>query len=144
MTVALDPYLNFRGTTREAMEFYRGVFGGELYISTFKEFGGSGSPADDDLVMHADLKGGYGIRFMASDVPSHMAAGFTEGTNFSMSLQGDDEAELRPLFDKLADGGTVTMPLGPVPWGATFGMCTDRFGIAWMVNIAAPGAEATG
>jgi PhnB protein len=144
MTIKLDPYLNFRGSTREAMAFYHQVFGGDLLVTTFKEFGGSGNPADDDLVMHADLDGGHGIRFMASDVASHMAAGFTPGTNFSMSLQGDSEAELRPLFEQLAEGGEVTMPLGPVPWGATFGMCTDRFGIAWMVNIAAPGAAAGG
>lgn len=139
MSLSLEPYLHFRGQARAAMEFYREVFGGELTISTFRDFGGATDPAEDDLVMHADLRGAPGIHFMASDVPERM--GMTPGTNFTMSLNGDatDEADLRRIFDRLAEGGTVTVPLAASAWGATFGMCDDRFGIGWMVNIAAPG-----
>ena len=67
MGVTLDPYLNFKGNAREAMEFYEGVFGGKLTISTFAEFHASTDPSEDDLVMHADLHGPEGIRFMAAD-----------------------------------------------------------------------------
>lgn len=136
MPTSLDPYLNFRGNAREAMEFYRDIFGGELRISTFKEFGQSSGPGDEDLVMHADLVGSDGIRFMAADVPTGME--YRPGSNFAMSVSGDAEAELRAIFERLSEGGSVTMPLEKASWGDTFGMCTDRFGIPWMVDIAAP------
>jgi PhnB protein len=134
MTVHLNPYLNFRGNAREAMEFYRGIFGGKLTVATFAEFHASTDPSEDALVMHADLDAD-GIHFMASDVPARME--YRPGGNFSMSLTGDDDAGLRGHFEKLAGGGTVDQPLVKADWGATFGMCTDRFGIRWLVNIAA-------
>jgi len=136
MGVTLDPYLNFRGNAREAMEFYKGVFGGNLTISTFGEFQAPTEPSEADLVMHADLEGPEGTRFFAADAPSHMT--FTPGTNFSMSLSGESEDELRGYFDKLSAGGSVTMPLEKAPWGDAFGMLTDRFGTQWLVNITAP------
>ena len=132
----LNPYLNFRGKAREAMEFYRGVFGGTLTISTFAELHASSDPSEDDLVMHSDLEGPEGIRFMAADVPNRME--YTPGTDFAMSLSGDSEPELRGYFDKLSEGGAVTMPLEKATWGDTFGMCSDKFGTQWLVNIAAP------
>ena len=135
MGITLNPYLNFRGNAREAMEFYEGVFGGKLNVSTFADYHPASDPSENDLVMHADLEGPEGIRFMAADTPIKME--YRPGTNFSMSLSGDDEAELRGYFDKLADGGSVTMPLEKAPWGDTFGMCNDRFGISWLVNVAA-------
>ena len=136
MGTALNAYLNFRGNAREAMEFYRQVFGGDLTVATFSEFNASSDPSEDDLVMHADLQGPDGIRFMGADVPNRME--FQPGTNFSMSLSGDAESELRGYFEQLAEGGSVSMPLEKAPWGDTFGMCTDRFGITWLVNISAP------
>ncbi|HXJ65487.1 MAG TPA: VOC family protein [Actinomycetota bacterium] len=136
MAVTLNPYLNFRGNAREAMEFYRGVFGGELTVSTFADFGATVDPGEADLVMHSDLEGDDGIRFMGADTPSHMD--YSPGTNFSMSLSGEDEAQLRGFYDQLVDGGNVIQPLEAAPWGDIFGMCADRFGITWLVNIAAP------
>src|SRR3954452_21672439 len=109
MTIVLNPYLNFRGRTREAMEFYKEVFGGNLTTATFAEFGAAQDPSEADLVMHSDLEGPDGLRFMGADVPSHMD--YEPGTNnFSMSLSGEsgDDATLRGYFDKLADGGSVT------------------------------------
>ena len=135
MGITLNPYLNFRGNAREAMEFYEGVFGGKLNVSTFADYHAASHPSENDLVMHADLEGSEGIRFMAADTPNKME--YRPGTNFSMSLSGDDEAQLRGYFEKLAEGGSVTMPLEKAPWGDTFGMCTDRFGISWLVNVAA-------
>jgi PhnB protein len=138
MPTKLNPYLNFRDKTREAMEFYKSVFGGKLDLGTFKDYHASQDPSEDDKIMHAVLEAGNGISFMASDTPDRME--YQPGNNFSMSLSGEDEAELSGYFQKLAAGGTVTMPLAKAAWGDTFGMATDRFGISWLVNITAPKA----
>ena len=135
MATTLNPYLSFRGNAREAMEFYKGIFGGTLTVATFAEFHATTDASEDNLVMHADLEGAGGIRFMGADVPLRME--YQPGNDFSMSLSGEDDAELRGTFEKLADGGTVLQPLVTADWGDTFGMCLDRFGIRWLVNIAA-------
>jgi len=134
MATRLNPYLNFRDTTRQAMEFYQSVFGGALTMSTFGEFGASDDPAEKDKIMHAQLEAGEAFTLMAADTPSAMD--YQPGTNFSVSLSGDDEPELRGYWDKLSAGGTATVPLEQAPWGDTFGMCVDKFGTSWMVNIA--------
>ena len=134
MPVQLNPYLNFRDTAREAMEFYQSVFGGKLTSNTFAEFHASDDPAEQDKIMHSHLETDDGLVLMAADTPNSME--FTPGTNYSISLSGDDEPKLRGYWDKLSAGGTVTMPLNPAPWGDTFGMCIDRFGVSWLVNIA--------
>ncbi len=136
MVTRLNPYLSFRDTAKAAMEFYQSVFGGELRRSTFAEFGASEDPAEADKTMHAMLESPNGLVLMASDTPSRME--LVPGSNFSISLSGEstDEAELRGYWEKLADGGTVTMPLERAPWGDVFGMCVDRFGTSWLVNIA--------
>jgi PhnB protein len=131
----LNPYLNFKDTTRQAMEFYHGVFGGKLDMNSFKDFGASQDPAEEDLIMHAQLEAD-GILFMASDTPSHME--YQPGSNFSMSLSGEDEATLTGYFEKLADGGQVLQPLEKAQWGDTFGMLIDRFGVRWLVNVSQP------
>lgn len=134
MQSRLNPYLSFKDNAREAMEFYRSVFGGKLDVNTFAEFHASEDAAEADKVMHAALEADNGITFMASDTPNSME--YKPGASISMSLSGDDQAELTGYFEKLsADGGTITMPLEKAPWGDTFGMCTDKFGICWMVNI---------
>jgi PhnB protein len=133
MQTKLNPYLSFKDNARQAMEFYQTVFGGKLAISTFKEFHASQDPSEDDLVMHSVLEADNGITFMASDTPNRME--YKAGTNYSMSLSGDNEAELRGYYEKLLDGGNVTMPLEKALWGDTFGMLTDKFGVAWLVNI---------
>jgi PhnB protein len=136
MPTLLNPYLNFRDNAREAMEFYRSVFGGKLDMNTFKDFGASEDPSEDDKIMHSVLEAD-GMTFMAADTPKSMD--YTPGTNFNMSLSGDDEAALRGYFDKLQDGGTVIMPLEKAAWGDTFGMVVDRFGVRWLVNISQSG-----
>ena len=136
MTSRLNPYISFADDARQAMEFYRGVFGGELTVSTFGEAGAAGG-ADGDKVMHAQLETPAGYTLMASDTPPGMDR--TVGTNMSVSLSGDDDA-LRGYFGKLAEGGRITMPLEKQMWGDEFGMCVDPFGISWMVNISQPAA----
>lgn len=135
MTARLNPYISFQGQAREAMDFYRSVFGGELTVSTYGESGMANDPAQADKVMHAQLDAGPDLLLMGSDNPPGMP--FESGARISVSLSGDDEATLRGYWDGLVGGGgTVVMPLERAPWGDSFGMCADRFGINWMVNIA--------
>jgi PhnB protein len=138
MSVILNPYLGFRDNARQAMEFYRSVFGGELALSTFAEYQSSEDPAEQDKIMHGMLKSDNGLVLMGADTPNAME--YTPGSNYSVSLSGasEDEAELRGYWDKLGEGGTVGMPLEKAPWGDSFGMVTDQFGVTWLVNIAAP------
>lgn len=133
MTTRLNPYLSFRDTAREAMELYRSVFGGEVTFSTFAEFHASEDPTEDDKIMHAMLTTPGGMVLMASDTPNSLEV--PAGSSIALSLTGDDEAELRAYWDRLADGGQVVMPLEAAAWGDVFGMVTDRFGTAWMVSI---------
>jgi PhnB protein len=135
MQTKLNPYINFKDTTRQAMEFYKSVLGGELTLSTFKEFNASEDASEDNKIMHSELNNGNGIDFMAADTPNRME--YHPGTNFNMSLSGDDEAELKGYFQRLSAGGQVTQPLEKAPWGDSFGMCIDKFGITWFVNIVA-------
>ena len=130
----LNPYLSFRDNAREAMEFYKTVFGGKLEMQTFKEYHASQDPSEDNKIMHAVLTADNSIVFMASDTPNSME--YRTGTNMSMSLSGDNEAELRGYYEKLSAGGTIGMPLEKAPWGDMFGMFTDKFGVSWLVNIS--------
>ena len=135
MTTRLNPYINFTTTAREAMEFYRDVLGGELTISTFADFGAEVGPGEDGLVMHAQLESPDGLVLMASDTPSHMQ--FTPGTNFSVSIDGDDEAQITGFWQKLSADAQISMPLEPAAWGGKFGMLTDKFGVGWLVSVNA-------
>jgi PhnB protein len=134
MSTQLNPYLNFRDTARDAMDFYQSVFGGELTRNTFADFQASEDPAEQDKIMHSMLVSDKGLVLMASDTPNSME--YKPGTNYAISLSGDDDGELRGFWQKLSAGGTVTMPLDKAPWGDTFGMCVDKFGVSWLVNIA--------
>jgi len=132
MASRLNPYLSFDGDARQAMEFYEQVFGGSLSLNTFGAFGDADAP-EADKIMHGMLETPSGFTLMGADMPPGMA--YSPGNTFSVSLSGDDEAELRGSWEKLSDGGTVAVPLEKQMWGDVFGMCTDRFGIPWMVNI---------
>lgn len=133
MAVQLNAYLSFQDNAREAMEFYQSIFGGDLTLSTFAEFQASEDPAERDKIMHGMLETEDGQVLMAADTPNSME--YTPGAGFALSLSGEDEAKLRRYWDRLSEGGSVTMPLEEAPWGDTFGMCTDKFDVAWMVNI---------
>ena len=137
MASRLNPYLSFDGDARDAMETYKGVFGGELTVSTFGDMGQTDEGLKDK-VMHSQLETPAGFTLMASDTPPGME--HQPGSTISVSLSGDDESELRGYWDKLAEGGQVTLPLEKQMWGDVFGMVVDRFGIAWMVNIGQPAA----
>ncbi len=136
MASKLNPYLNFDGSCREAMEFYQSVLGGELVVNTFGEYGDEGPSKDG--VMHAQLETPNGFTLMASDTPPGMTV--DKGAAVSISLSGDDSDELRRYWEGLSEGAEVTMPLEKQMWGDEFGMLTDRFGMQWMVNIAGAAA----
>lgn len=141
MPTTLNPYLGFRDNAREAMNFYQSVFGGELTLSTFGEFQASEDPAEAEKIMHGMLTTTEGMVLMGADTPNSME--FSKGSSISISLSGDHETELRGYFEKLSgSGGTVTVPMEQAPWGDIFGMCTDRFGVAWLVNVNNPEAAA--
>ncbi len=138
MSYALRPYLNFPGTTREAMEFYRDVFGGELTVTTYGDF--HALPEDSpslDKVMHSQLTSEH-IAFSAADVIEETPVEVTFGNAVSLALMGEaeDAEALNAVFDRLADGGQVIMALAPQMWGDLYGSVVDRFGTSWMVDIA--------
>jgi PhnB protein len=135
MASRLNPYLSFADSAREAMEFYQSIFGGTLTLSTFGEFGAKDTP-DADKIMHAQLETDGGFILMASDTPSSMP--HDSGSAVAISISGSDAAELRGYWERLAEGGKVHVPLEKQMWGDEFGMCSDRFGIRWMVNIGEP------
>ena len=135
MTSRLNPYLNLNGTARQALEFYQGVFGGELNIMTFGDMGAADA-SDAGKIMHGQLETSAGYTLMVADVPSHME--YQAPAGFSVSLSGDDSDALRGYFEQLSVGGTVTMPLQKQVWGDEFGMCVDQFGISWLANISQP------
>jgi len=134
MASRLNPYLSFNGTARAALEYYQEVFGGTLTVNTFGEFGAASGPEADNI-MHGMLETSSGYTIMGADTPNGEAV--TPGSSITVSLSGDDSDEFGGYWTKLSDGGAVTMPFEKQMWGDVFGMCTDKFGIAWMVNVAA-------
>ena len=137
MSISLAPYLNFaEGQTREAMTFYQSVFGGKLDISTFGDFHMEGMPADG--VMHAMLSCDS-FTFMASDAMPGSENQWG-GTRVYLTFFGDDLATLTGWFDQLAKGGSVGSALEPMPWGDTYGVLKDKYGLEWMFNISSPEA----
>lgn len=132
MASRLNPYISFAGNARQAMEFYEQVFGGTLTLNTFSDFDNSGQAPEG--IMHGSLETTSGYTIMGADNPPGQP--HNPGNNITVSLSGDDEEELRGYWDKLSEGGTIAVPLEKQMWGDVFGMCVDRFGISWMVNIA--------
>ncbi|MDI3402634.1 VOC family protein [Streptomyces cavernicola] len=136
MASRLNPYLSFDGDARQAMEFYKEVFGGTLSLNTFGDLGGQAGGAEADKIMHSMLETASGFTLMGADNPPGME--FKAGNNYSVSVSGDDDAELRGYWEKLSADGTVAVPLEKQMWGDVFGMCTDKFGVPWMVDITQP------
>lgn len=136
-------YLNFPGTTREALEFYQGVFGTKIMmLQTFGEtsFMPNVPDAAKDKIMHGQLPITEAVHLMASDsVEGLSPEPFKKGNDFHISIVANDKAEADAAFAKLSsDGGKVKMPLANAPWGAYFGICVDRFGVQWMVSLPTP------
>ena len=132
------PYLFFTGTCREAFTRYQEIFGGDLTLLTMNDVpsGGDEPPVEmGDMIIHAALKVGDDL-LMASDDPTTTSPGPKEGIMVSVSPA--DASEAKRVFDALADGGEVRQELMQTFFSPAFGMCVDRWGIAWMVNAQAP------
>ena len=134
MTSRLNPYISFHDNARQAMEFYHSVLGGHLDVRTFGEYGAP-EPDVADKVMHSVLETDGGFTLMAADTPPGMQ--HHAGDNISISLSGDDSDALHSYWNKLSEGGTVSVPFEKQMWGDTFGACTDKFGISWMIDVVA-------
>jgi PhnB protein len=141
MASILNPYISFDGNAKEALEFYREVFGGELELNTFAAFEGEDSPIADKI-MHGLLATEAGYTIMAADTPPGVE--HKPGSTIAVSLSGEDGELLSGYWAKLSESGTVVMPFQKQIWGDEFGQCVDRFGVAWMVNVVAPNEAAAG
>ena len=135
MSQPLNPYLNFNGNCADAMTFYQKILGGKLDVMKMKDAPPNPQipPGNENRVMHARLATDRGT-IMASDTTTNMKFGGMHG--FSLALTYDTAAEAKKVFEKLAEGGKVEMPLAQTFWSEAFGMCVDRFGTPWMVNGA--------
>lgn len=135
MSTILSPYISFRDQARAALEFYQGIFGGELDLRPFGdyEFARTGNPAEDTKIMHGQLRAPGGLNVMAADTPDSME--WKGGTAISIALTGEDREELQEHWAKLRQGAVIGEELAQAPWGDWFGMLTDKFGVDWMVNI---------
>ncbi|MFJ3792264.1 VOC family protein [Kitasatospora sp. NPDC090091] len=136
MASILNPYIGFSGNAREAMEFYREVFGGELTVNTYGDFGQAEAGGGADRIMHSMLTTTAGFTLMGADSPQGDQD--ASGGRISVSVSGEDAGELRGYWEKLSSGGTVMVPMEKQMWGDIFGMCTDRYGITWLVDIVQP------
>lgn len=135
--LALNAYLTFNGNCREAMTTYHQILGGELNIMDFASMPGETAPGTENLVMHANIVR-ENLVLMASDgMPDQPA---TVGNNISLSINCESRSQADEFFNKLANGGKITMPMENTFWGAYFGMVTDKFGINWMFNYDEPKA----
>jgi PhnB protein len=134
MAIRLNPYLHFEGTAREAMNFYCSILGGDLVFSTFGEAGMAEDPADQDKIMHSMLTTPDDLVLMAGDAPTQMETAGHSGYSVTINGYEDESERLADYFERLSEGGSITCPYGPAPWGATFGVCVDKFGVDWLVN----------
>ncbi|BCB75053.1 VOC family protein [Phytohabitans flavus] len=150
MSITTTAHLNFRGNAREALEFYRSVFGGEITVITYGDFGMPRELPDAGKVVWGQVVSGDGFRVMAYDVPGQTGPGNAPapstrrehgmtltGDPFFLSVRGETAEEVGALWARLADGATTIEAYGPAQWAAAFGMLTDRFGITWILDVPA-------
>lgn len=136
----IDSYINYDGNCEEAFNYYKTVFGGEFSMfSRFSEMppqeGMELSPEDMNKIMHVSLPVGKSAVLMGSDVGGEWAKGLTVGNNITLSISADTKEQADSFFASLSEGGKVTMPMENTFWGSYFGMCTDKFGINWMISF---------
>ncbi|MFJ1706612.1 VOC family protein [Kitasatospora sp. NPDC088346] len=137
MSVTTTTHLNFRGAAREALDFYRSVFGGRTTAVTYGQAGNVHDENEADWVMWGEVVGDSGFHVMAYDVPAQLP--WDQGRNpFFVSVRGEDTEEISALWQKLSQGSTVVRPLEAAPWAPLYGMLTDRFGITWVLDFTAP------
>lgn len=150
MTIQTTTHLNFRGTARQALEFYRTVFGGQLVAATYADFGMPPEAPGADRIVFSQLENEDGFRIMAYDIPGADAdAADAAGTTtreygltitdrtFFQSVRGETLDEVTRYWNALAEGAEIIEPLAASAWSPGFGMLTDRFGITWVLDVQA-------
>ncbi|KRD53921.1 MULTISPECIES: VOC family protein [unclassified Microbacterium] len=149
MSIATTTHLNFRGTARQALDFYQSVFGGEVTRATYADFGMPAGVPGADKIVFGQVENADGFRLMAYDIPGADDADATAGTTsrengttvtdrtFFQSLRADSLDELTGYWDALADGASIVEPLAASAWSPGFGMLTDRFGVTWVLDVRA-------
>ncbi|MFE9577185.1 VOC family protein [Nocardia sp. NPDC006044] len=150
MSLNAVAHLNFHGEARAALEFYRSVFGGELTVATYADFGMPAEVPGAKNVVFGQVVADNGFRVMAYDVPGQdgPAAPRVPSTRrengttiteerFFLSVRGASVDEVTPVWECLAEDATVIEPFGPAQWAPAFGMLADRFGVTWIVDVAA-------
>ncbi|WP_280360872.1 VOC family protein [Nocardia wallacei] len=150
MSVNAVAHLNFHGQARAALAFYQSVFGGQLTIATYGDFGMPAESPDASKVVFGQVVAANGFRVMAYDVPGQetraaASAPTTRRENgatltdepFFLSVRGESIEEVGALWDRLVHNATIIEPFAPAPWAPAFGMLTDRFGITWILDVAA-------
>jgi PhnB protein len=140
-TTTINAYLNFNGNCEEAFNFYKSVFGGKFdYVGRFNEMPADPNKpmpaADANKIMHVSLPISKETILMGSDTMDGYGPPFNAGNNFNISIHAVTKNEADRLFNALAAGGHVIMPMNNTFWGSYFGMLVDKFGIGWMVNFA--------
>ena len=140
MSVTVTPHINTRGRTREVLDFYKSIFGGDYALATYADIHAAENPDQADEIAFGQLEAPSGFRIMAYDVQP--SKGYDAGTNaFHVALRGDDPAEIQQQWDGLAAGATILTPIGSAPFSPFYGMLTDRFGITWIIDATAPTGE---
>lgn len=140
MSTKVNPYLNFPGTCEEAFNFYKSLFGGEFtYVGRFRDMppqeGVQMPHADLDKIMHISLPIGSDTTLMGSDSGGEWAPNLSMGNNIHLSITASTRSDADHFFNGLSAGGQITMPIGMTFWGDYFGMCTDKYGINWMISF---------
>lgn len=152
MSITTTTHLNFRGTARQALDFYGSVFDGAVVVTTYAEVGMPADAPGADKVVFGQVENEDGFRVMAYDVPGQddddptAIAGTTRRENgatitdrtFFQSARGGSLDEVRRIWDRLAEGADVVEPLAASAWSPGFGMLTDRFGVTWVLDVHPP------
>ncbi|MEY9864506.1 PhnB protein [Catenulispora sp. GAS73] len=139
MSIKSTTHVNFRGNARAALEFYRDVFDGDLTVITYGAMHAAQSPEQEEQIMWGQVTAPSGFAIMAFDVPADRP--YDKGvTPFYESVRGDSVEDVTPIWEKLTDGATILQKLEPSPWAPAYGMLTDRFGVTWVVDVAAGAA----
>lgn len=147
MSLTTTTHLNFPGTAAAALEFYRSIFGGQVFTTTYGEVGMPAEAPDAPKVVFGLLESDSGFRVMAYDIPgrSESVAGTTrreQGATitdapFFLSVRGESFDEVQGYWDQLSEGASVVEPLAASAWSPGFGMLTDRYGVTWSIDVAA-------
>ncbi len=135
MAINTVTHVNLRGNARQALTFYRSVFGGDLVAITYADAHNVQNPDEADQIMWGQVTSPDGFAIMAYDVPSSRP--WSQGdAPFFVSVRGKDADEISGYWKKLAEGSTIVVDLGPAGWAPLYGMLTDPFGITWVLDVA--------